>query len=132
MTDTTTAIRTHVEAVIALLLGNRKMKPGLAICGGNPLDRSEQIRLASVASMAKTDVLHLEFDERADGTCALIGITLVAPRGSSCFVQSGCQIWLSEREDRALILPQPTSRGHFRALRGELLHVDGKPALDPS
>ena len=23
------------------------------------------------------------------------------------------------------------SRGHFRALPGELLHVDGKPAVDP-
>lgn len=132
MTDTTAAIRTHVEAVIALLLGNRRMKPGLAICGGDPLDHDEQIRLIRVASMAKSDVIHLEFDARADGTCTLAGITLVAPRGGACFVQTNCQLWLPEGKNRAVILPQPTSRGYFRALPGELLHVDGKPAVDPS
>ena len=127
-TATTAIIRAHVEAVTKMLLGNAKMKPGVAITGGDTLDRKQQTRFAQMAAASATDLIHLEFREDPTGTYGLSGICVIVPRENGCYVYSGCKLWVGEGHDGARILPQPEVRGHFRLLSDELLHIDGKPS----
>jgi len=118
------------RAVVKLLLGNRKLKPGVAITGGDPLEIEDQIKMSRHAVETAADVLHLEY--RNHPNPALTGITMFLPRGGRCHIQSGCRLWLSKSGNRGLILPQAHVRGHFRLAPREIVHVDSKPAEDLS
>lgn len=118
------------RAVVKLLLGTRKLKPGVAITGGDRLEIEDQIKIGHHAVETDADVLHLEF--RTGPTLALIGIAMFLPRDGRCHIQSGCRLWLSKSGNRRLILPQAHVRGHFRLAPREIVHIDGKPADDLS
>lgn len=118
------------RAVVKLLLGTRKLKPGVAITGGDPLEIEDQIKMGRHAVETDADVLHLEFCNRP--TPALIGIGMFLPRDGRCHIQSGCRLWLSKAGNRGLILPQDHVRGHFRLAPREIVHIDGKPDDDLS
>lgn len=126
MIDTTDIIRTHVQAVTAMLLGGRKMKNGVAIVGGAPLDVEGRMGVGNMAKEAGTDIVHLAFD-RADNRLGLSGINLFAVRDDICFIQTRCQLWLPRTGTRALILPQAHVCGQFRLSPRELIHIPGKP-----
>ncbi|WP_294243445.1 hypothetical protein [uncultured Sphingomonas sp.] len=118
------------RAVTKLLLGNRKLKPGVAITGGDPLEIEDQIKMGRHAVETDADLLHLEYS--AGPNPALTGIALFLPRDGRCHIQSGCHLWLSKAGNRGLILPQAHVRGHFRLGPREIVHIDGKPADDLS
>lgn len=118
------------RAVVKLLLGNRKLKPGVAITGGDPLEIEDQIKMGRHAVETDADVLHLEY--RTGSNPALTGITMFLPRDGRCHIQSGCRLWVSKAGNRGLILPQDHVRGHFRLAPREIVHIDGKPAADLS
>ncbi|WCP73511.1 hypothetical protein [Sphingomonas hankookensis] len=118
------------RAVVKLLLGTRKLKPGVAITGGDPLEIEDQIKMGRHAVETDADVLHLEY--RTGSNSALTGITMFLPRDGRCHIQSGCRLWVSKAGNRGLILPQDHVRGHFRLAPREIVHIDGKPAEDLS
>ncbi|KTW10422.1 MULTISPECIES: hypothetical protein [Sphingomonas] len=118
------------RAIVKLLLGSRKLKPGVVITGGDPLGIEDQIKMGRHAVEIDADVLHLEY--RNHPTPALTSIALFLPRDGRCHIQSGCRPWLSKSGNRGLILPQAHVRGHFRLAPREIVHIDGKPADDLS
>ncbi len=91
---TTTFEAAVTRAVIKLLLGNRKLKPGVAITGGDPLEIEDQIKMGRHAVETDADLLHLEY--RTGPNPALTGIALFLPRDGRCHIQSGCRLWLSK------------------------------------
>lgn len=125
-------IHAYTKAVIHLLLGNRRIGRGVAVVAGGPLDMETRVGLARTAGVSDTDVVFLEFDTNADGEFGITGVNVLVPRGGACYLQTGCQFWLGETGNRAVILPNLGSRGHFRLAPREIIHVDGKPADDPS
>ncbi|WP_147373709.1 hypothetical protein [Hephaestia caeni] len=127
MIDTTDIIRTHVQAVTAMLLGGSKMEDGIAIVGGAPLDVEGRIGVGKMAKEAGTDIVHLEFDRAEHSDFGLRGINLFAVRDEMCFIQTRCQLWLPRTGKRAVILPQAHVRGQFRLNPRELIHIAGKP-----
>lgn len=131
-TQANTIIRKHVEAVIQLMLGNRRIKPGLAIFAGEQLDMAAQVELARLAATAQTDTIYLEFSDIDTPEPKLAGIATIAPRDVGCHIQTGCQLYLSKTGSRAMLLPKETVRGLFRASPGELIHVDRKPVDAPA
>ena len=118
----------YVRALIKLLLGNLKMQTGVAITAGDPLDREGYIDMAHRAVLTNTDLLHIEFGSIADGTFGPVQMTAVLPRDEGCQVETGCKLWLSATGNRAVILPRPTSVGHFRFTQREIVHKAGKPS----
>ena len=118
------------RAVVKLLLGSRKLKPGVIITGGDPLEIEDKIEMGRHAVETDADVLHLEYRDRPNP--ALTGIAMFLPRDGRCHIQSGCHLWLSKSGNRWLILPQNHVRGHFRLAPREIVHIDGKPADDLS
>lgn len=117
-------------AGVTTFLTTRKLNPGVAITGGDPLEIEDQIKMGRHAVETDADVLHLEYRDRP--TPALTGITMFLPRDGRCHIQSGCRLWLSKSGNRGLILPQAHVRGHFRLGPREIVHIDGKPADDLS
>ncbi|WP_374296107.1 hypothetical protein [Sphingomonas sp.] len=118
------------RAIVKLLLGNRKLKPGVVITGGDPLGIEDKIEMGRHAVETNNDLLHLEFRNRP--TPVLTGIALFLPRDGRCHIQTGCRLWLSKAGNRGLILPQAHVRGQFRLAPREIMHIDGKPADDLS
>lgn len=116
------------RAVVRLLLGTRKLKPGVAITAGDPLDIDGRIRLGRQAVDTGTDLVHLEY--LTGPNPALTRVTLFLPRNGRCHIQTGCRLWLSQSGNRGVIVPQPHVRGHFRLAPGEIVHVDREPADD--
>jgi len=114
------------RAVIKLLLGTRKLKPGVVISGGDPLGTDDKIELGRYAVKSDDDVLHLEYRTGPDP--ALTGIAMFLPRDGRCHIQTGCRLWLSKAGNRGLIVPQAHVRGHFRLAPREIVHIDRKPA----
>ena len=130
MMTTTTYEAAVTRAVVKLLLGNRRLKPGVVITGGDALEIEDKIEMGRHAVETDADVLHLEYRDRPNP--ALTGITMFLPRDGRCHIQSGCRLWLSKSGNRGLILPQAHVRGHFRLAPREIVHIDGKPAEDLS
>lgn len=128
MMTNTTFEAAVTRAVVKLLLGTRRLKPGVAITGGDPLGIEDKIDMGRHAVETSSDLLHLEY--RAGSNPALTGIALFLPRDGRCHIQSGCYLWLSKAGNRGLILPQAHVRGHFRLAPREIVHIDGKPADD--
>lgn len=131
MTDQNTAMKAHLAAVSKLLLGNAVLKPGVSITAGGPLDQLQKFDLGRMASQSQTDVIHLEFATNDSGNFGMVGICIFVPRDHICYMFSDCQLWLGQAKGRALILPRPEARGHFRMGPGELIHVEGKPSDVP-
>lgn len=116
------------RAVVRLLLGTRKLKPGVAITAGDPLDINGRIWLGQQAVDTDTDLVHVQY--LTDPIPALTGITLFLPRDGRCHIQTGCRLWLSQSGNRGVIVPQPHVRGHFRLAPSEIVHIDRKLADD--
>ncbi|MEK9212990.1 hypothetical protein [Sphingomonas sp. 2378] len=123
-------LRAYTVAATRLLLGNRKLKDGVVVTGGEALDQEDRTQMARTAALSGTDVVALEFGIAADGQFERTGITVYLPRDEGCYVQTDCRFWLSKAGNRAVILPRSESRGHFRMSPRELVHIDGKPAED--
>lgn len=104
MMTVTTFEAAVTRAVVKLLLGSRKLKPGVVITGGDPLGIEDKIEMGRHAVETDADLLHLEY--RVGPTPSLTGI--------------------------AMFLPQAHVRGHFRLAPREIVHIDGKPAEDMS
>ncbi len=127
MTYQTTIVRRHVEAVTAMLLGNRILQPGAMIVAGELTGADGPIALGRLATAMGRDIVFLAFGDTADGY-RLTDIAIVAMRGGICHVQMGCRLYLPKAGNRAVMLPQSHVRGHFRLSPGELLQIDRKPA----
>jgi hypothetical protein len=131
MTMTNDAFETAcTKAVARLLLGNRRLKEGIVLTGGNRLDLDGKVRLARQARASGTDVLHLEYGTDDDGRYGLTGMIVFMVRGDICHIQTQCRLFLAKGGTRGVVLPQPGARGHYRLAPGEILHIDGKPAGD--
>jgi hypothetical protein len=127
MTNKTDIVRHHVEAVTKMLLGNRTLKPGAMIIAGEVTSSDGTIALGQMAMALGKDIVFLAFGDTATGY-GLIDIATAAVRGGICHVQAGCHLYLPKAGTRAMILPQPHVRGHFRLSPGELIQIDRKPA----
>ncbi|RYY29342.1 MAG: hypothetical protein EOP62_00435 [Sphingomonadales bacterium] len=125
--DTTAVIHAHVHAIIEMLLQKRRLKQGVAITAGDPLDAAGLTNLARAATGSQTDVIHLQFATSSAGQFGLTGINVAAPRDNRCYVYQACRLWMPEDGSRAVIIPQAFVRGHFRLSPSQILHVDGKP-----
>lgn len=130
MMTATTFEAAVTQAVVKLLLGTRKLKPGIAITAGDALGIEDQIKMGRHAVETNADVLHLAF--RTGLAPALTDVAMFLPRGGFCHIQTGCRLWLSRAGNRGRVMPQPHVRGHFRLAPGEIIHIDGKPAEDLS
>ncbi len=128
MMTTTTFEAAVTSAVVKLLLGTRKLKPGVAITAGDALGIEDQIKMGRHAVETNADVLHLAF--RTGPAPALTDVVVFLPRDGLCHIQTGCRLWLSKAGNRGRVMPQPQVRGHFRLAPSEILHIDGKPADD--
>ena len=126
MINQNAVIRAHVAAVSSMLLGNRRLRPSAVLLGGDRLDPLARLNIGRSACDAQTDIVHLGFDEQADGA-ALTDISIFVPRDRICWSHLGCQLWLSKTGARALLLPQPHVRGSFRLAPGEIIHLGFKP-----
>lgn len=124
--EKTEIVRRHVEAVTQMLLGNRTLQPGAMIIAGELTGGNGPISIARMAHASSKDIVFLAFGDTASGY-ALTDIFIVAVRNGICHVQPGCRLYLSTTGARAMILPQPNVRGHFRLSPGELIHLDRKP-----
>jgi hypothetical protein len=132
VTDQNTAsTHAHLAAVTKLLLGQTVLKTSVAITAGGPLDQPQKRRIASMAFLSETDVIHLEFATNDAGRFGLVGMCIFMPRDNACHLYNDCQLWLGEGKSRALILPLSAARGHFRLAPRELIHIDGKPCAAP-
>lgn len=126
MTDKTEIVRRHVEAVTQMLLGNRTLMPGAMVVAGEVTGGDGPIVLAQMAQSIGKDIVFLAFGDTESGY-ALVDITIVAVRNGICHVQPGCRLYLSKAGARAIILPQPHVRGHFRLAPSELVQRERKP-----
>jgi hypothetical protein len=125
--ENTEIVRRHVEAVTQMLLGNRTLQPGAMIVAGELTDESGRMALAQMADALGKDLVFLAFGDTADGY-GLTDVAIVALRNGVCHARLGCRFYLPRTGARAVILPKPNVRGHFRLAPGELMHVDRKPA----
>jgi len=91
MMTTTTYEAAVTRAAVKLLLGNRRLKPGVVITGGDALGIEDKIEMSRHAVETDADVLHLEYRDRPNP--ALTGITMFLPRDGRCHIQSGCRLW---------------------------------------
>ncbi len=108
MTMTDDAFETNcTKAVARLLLGNRKLKAGVVLTGGNRLNLESKVRLARQARATDTDVLHLEYGAGEDGRHVLIGMIVFRVRSDICHIQTQCRLFLSKGGTRGVVLPQP-------------------------
>lgn len=129
VTDLNTAsMKAHLAAVTKLLLSSAVLKPGVTLTAGGPLDHDQKVEVGRMASLSQTDVIHLEFATNDAGSFGMVGICVFAPREQICYIFSDCQLHLAQGKSRAVILPRPEARGHFRLAPRELIHVDGKPS----
>ena len=129
-TEQDAVMTSYVKTVIQLLLGNRAMKSGVAVTAGDPVGPDGYIDMAHRAILSNTDFLNVEFGETNDGGFGPTALTVIVDRDSGCHVETGCKLWLSQSGNRAVILPRPSSVGHFRFSPRELIHRPGKPAED--
>lgn len=107
MMTATTFDAAVTRAIVKLLLGSRKLKPGVVITGGDPLGIEDKIEMGRHAVETDNDLLHLEF--RTGQTPALTGIALFLPRDGRCHIQSGCHLWLSKAGKQVLRAMTPAS-----------------------
>jgi hypothetical protein len=121
-------VSAHIAAVTKLLLGDRMMKPGLSIIGGEELDAAERLELGMMAAESQYDVVHLAFALNATGVPVMTGINLFLPRDRTCYAWTRCRLSLARGASRAVIVPQDGVRSHFKLLPGEILQVKGRPA----
>lgn len=121
-------LKTYAIAATKMLLGHRKMKDGVIILAGDALDIEGRVHIGQMAKDNKTDLVHFGFGADETGDYRMTGITLILPRDMICFVQPDCRLWLSPTGNRAVIVPRPEARGHFRLTLRELIHIDSKPA----
>jgi hypothetical protein len=120
-------LKAHLVAVTKLLLNKAQMKAGVSITAGGPLDELQKLDLCRIAKQSGNDVIHLELATNDALRFGLVGICVVVPRDQICYMFSDCRLYLGQRKSKAVILPRPEARGHFRMGPGELIHVDGKP-----
>ncbi len=93
MNDTTDIVRRHVEAVTAMLLGNRILQPGAMIVAGELTGADGPVALGRLATAMGKDIVFLAFGDTADGY-RLTDIAIVAMRAGICHVQMGCRLYL--------------------------------------
>ncbi|WP_288338648.1 hypothetical protein [uncultured Sphingomonas sp.] len=128
--DDDAILQAHTVAATRLLLGKHKMRHGVVVTGGKELDFEARTEMAHAVLRSNLDMVALEFGTTADGQFGRTGITIYLPRDGFCRVYANCNLWLSKAGNRAVILPQPKLRGHFRLSPRELIHIDGKPTDD--
>lgn len=117
-------VKRHVRAVTRLTLGNKMMKPGLAILAGGPVDGPRKLELARLARESDRDLVHLSFDHTAEGF-RMVSIQICVPRDFAVYSHPDCRLSLLGR--RAIIMPPERIRGHFVLAPGEIIHKPGKP-----
>lgn len=120
-------IRAHVAAVAKLALGDKVIKPSMAIIAGEPLDAVGRLKLCEMATETQIDIIHLEFAVEGDGMPVMAGINLVLPRDAVGYISTDCRLSLLPGQSRAVIAPRDEARGHFKILPGEIVQVDSKP-----
>lgn len=117
-------IKRHVRAVTRLTLGDKAMKPGLAILAGDPVDSHKKLELARLARESDCDLVHLSFDHTTEGF-RMVSIQICVPRDFAVYSHSNCR--LSLLGERAIIMPPERIRGHFLVTPGEIIHKPVKP-----
>ena len=125
--DKTLIARTHIEAIIKLLLGNRRVKPGLAFLAGGPLTTHSQVILGQTAVDSATDLIHVAFRDDEAGRYTMSSITIFAPRDRACHIHTNCRLAQRRAARRAVLLPVDAVRGHFAVANDEIIQRFDKP-----
>lgn len=129
MFDEDLFIRDHVVAVTRILLGNRRLKDGVVITGGNVLGFEQKLALGQTAADSGADLVHVEFDYDEHSVYRLRSLILMMARDGIVHVKTDCQLWLGTG-NRALVLPPLGDRGGFRVATSEIVQVLRRPSDD--
>ncbi|RDE05972.1 hypothetical protein [Sphingomonas aracearum] len=106
-----------------------RLAPGVAVAALG-VTTAEAVALIDHGQMAQAlgkDIIFIACGDTETGY-GLTEVMIAAVRNGICHVQSGCSLYLPKAGARAVILPQPHVRGHFRLAPGELIQIDRKPA----
>lgn len=125
MTFSTTAtetMRRHVIAITSMLLGRKKLMPGLAIAAGQLLNEFGLIHIAKAVHQADSDLLHIDFAIDGD-TVTLREIILALPRDGVVHLVRRCRLAQRPEDRHAMLLPDPRCRGQFRVVSDEIIHM---------
>lgn len=114
----------HVEAVTHMLLGQKMIRPGVAIVAGERLDTGKRLGLGRMARQSDHDIIYLSF-EHTDCGYRMVDITIAAPRDVAVYSYPSCR--LSTIGKRTIIMPPNHVRGHFVLEPGKLIHKPAKP-----
>jgi hypothetical protein len=126
VTDTSTTVQAHINAVLAMLIGNGRVRTGLIGTGGAAPSQDLIVYLAEAATASDSDILYLTVEQR-QGRETLTNLHVIAPREACCYVYPRCRLWLAADGRRAAILPTDDVRGYFMVEDCEIVHIDGKP-----
>lgn len=91
MSDPVDIAKRHTHAVVRMLLGRKMLRPGAALIAGGPVTMLKKIELARVANESRADLVHLTFDDTADGY-TMTGLHICAPRDTIVYSYSDCQL----------------------------------------
>lgn len=122
LTARTDIMRRHVAAIIRMLLGERAIKPSVAILAGEPLDHGGAVELCSMAVESNIDLVHLAFATDAVGNYRLTDISVAVPRDHACYHFAGCRPSMPAGAKRAVIMPRDERQGHFVIAPREIMH----------
>ncbi len=117
----------YLGAIHQMLLRGKALKPGLSLVAGNRRTPDNPLHVAMAAKDSDEDIIHLGF-ERIDGEYRFVELTLYAPRDGATHIISGCRLYVSEGNGRALVLPPIGRKGSFRAKANEIVHLRRVPS----
>ncbi len=117
----------YLGAIHQMLLRGKALKPGLSLIAGDRRTPDNPLQMAMAAKDNDEDIVHLGFD-RIDGEYRFVELTLYAPRDGATHIISGCRLYVSEGNGRALVLPSVGREGSFRAKANEIVHLRRVPS----
>lgn len=118
----TETIRRHVTAITSMLLGRKKLMPGLAIAAGQLLNDAGLIHISKAVHQADSDLIHIDFAVDGD-TVTLREIILAMPRDGAVHIVRRCRLAQRPEDRHAMLLPDPRCRGQFRVAPDEIIHM---------
>ena len=110
-----------------MLLKGKALKPGLSLVAGDRRTPDNPLQVAMAAKDSDEDIVYLGF-ERIDDEYRFVELTVYAPRDGATHIISGCRLYVSGGNGRALVLPPIGRKGSFRAKANEIVHLRRVPS----
>ena len=117
----------YLAAIHQMLLKGKALKPGLSLVAGDRRTPDNPLQVAMAAKDSDEDIVYLGF-ERIDDEYRFVELTVYAPRDGATHIISGCRLYVSEGNGRALVLPPIGRKGSFRAKANEIVHLRRVPS----